>query len=130
MLMMIMEVIAGHLWVKVVVAAALKVVITVQEALLLCPYSLEWVEHSMTAISPHFRETNLDRRMSAALWLNSNYSLSKNRLLIEVHGALHAPLLASCGQCYHCIKLSLKHFQVVQMFGGPGSPTWMTELKC
>lgn len=55
--MMIMEVIAGHLWVKVVVAAALKVVITVQEALLLCPYSLERAEHSMTAISSHFRET-------------------------------------------------------------------------
>lgn len=41
MLMMIMDVIAGHLWVKVVVAAALKVVITVQEALLSCPYGLE-----------------------------------------------------------------------------------------
>lgn len=87
-----MEVIAGHLWMKVVVAAALKVVITVQEALLSCPYSLEWAEHSMTAISTHFRETNLDRRMSAALLLNSNYSLSKNRLLIEVHGALRAML--------------------------------------
>lgn len=65
MLMMIMEVIAGHLRVKVVVAAALKVVITVQEALLSCPCILEWAEHSMTAISPHFIETKLDRRMSA-----------------------------------------------------------------
>lgn len=59
--MMIMDVIAGHLWVKVVVVAALKVVITVREALLSGPYSLEWAEHSMTAISPHFRETSLDR---------------------------------------------------------------------
>lgn len=92
MLMMIMEVIAGHLQVKVVVAAALKVMITVQEALLLCPCVLEWAKHSMTAISPHFGETKLGRRMPAALWLNSNYLLSKNRLLIEMHSALHAML--------------------------------------
>lgn len=88
MLMIIVEVIAGHLCVNVVIAAALRVVFTVQEVLLLCPYSLEWADHSMATISPHFRETKLHRRMSAAL---SNYSLAKNRLLMEVQGALHAP---------------------------------------
>lgn len=99
--MIIMEVIAGHLWVKVVAAAALRAVIAVAEVLLLCFFSLDKISHDYH-FSSFKREIQLHRRMSAALWVNSNYSLSKTTFQMKLQGAPHALFMTSYRQ-YHAI---------------------------